>query len=63
MPLLESKVDRQGAEFAANAAAMRALVEELRSRQRAAATGGGETARARHVARGTVRLGSLASSL
>jgi len=52
MPVLESKVDRKSAEFAANAAAMRALVEELRSRQQAAAAGGGEAARARHVARG-----------
>ena len=32
MPVLESKVDRKSAEFAANAAAMRALVEELRAR-------------------------------
>jgi 3-methylcrotonyl-CoA carboxylase beta subunit len=52
MPVLETKVDRTGAEFAANAAAMRALVEELRSRQARVALGGGEAARARHVARG-----------
>jgi 3-methylcrotonyl-CoA carboxylase beta subunit len=52
MPVLESKVDSRSAEFAANAAAMRALVEQLRSRQQAAATGGGEAARAKHVARG-----------
>ncbi len=52
MPVLESKVDRKSAEFAANAAAMRALVDELRSRQARAAAGGGDAARAKHVARG-----------
>jgi 3-methylcrotonyl-CoA carboxylase beta subunit len=52
MPILETKVDRKSADFAANAAAMRALVEELRSRQARVAAGGGEAARAKHVARG-----------
>src|SRR5262245_47910687 len=52
MPLLESKVDRKTAEFGANEAAMRALVGELRERQQRVASGGGEAARARHVARG-----------
>jgi 3-methylcrotonyl-CoA carboxylase beta subunit len=52
MPLLESKVDRKSAEFAANEAAMRALVGELRARQEKIALGGGEAARAKHVARG-----------
>ena len=52
MPVLESKVDRKSAEFAANQAAMRALVDELRSRQQRVAQGGGEVARARHVGRG-----------
>ncbi len=52
MSPLESKVDRTGAEFAANATAMRALVEELRARQAKSALGGGEAARAKHVARG-----------
>jgi 3-methylcrotonyl-CoA carboxylase beta subunit len=52
MPPLESKVDRTGAEFAANAAAMRALVDELARRQAASALGGGEAARVKHVARG-----------
>ena len=33
MPLLESKVDRKSAEFAANESAMRALVGELKARQ------------------------------
>src|SRR5678815_2433051 len=52
MPLLESKVDRKSAEFAANDAALRALVAELRARQAKAALGGGEAARAKHVGRG-----------
>jgi 3-methylcrotonyl-CoA carboxylase beta subunit len=52
MPVLETKVDRTSAEFAANSAAMRALVQELRSRQARVALGGGESARAKHVARG-----------
>src|SRR5687767_15459431 len=52
MPILESKVDRKSAEFAANEAVMRALVDELAVRQAKAALGGGEAARAKHVARG-----------
>jgi 3-methylcrotonyl-CoA carboxylase beta subunit len=52
MPPLESKVDRKSAEFAANQAAMLALVGELRARQARMALGGGEAARAKHVARG-----------
>jgi 3-methylcrotonyl-CoA carboxylase beta subunit len=52
MPLLESKVDRKSAEFAANETAMRALIDELRARQARVAQGGGESARAKHVARG-----------
>jgi 3-methylcrotonyl-CoA carboxylase beta subunit len=52
MPVLETKVDRKSAEFAANEAAMRALVAELKTRQAKAALGGGEAARAKHVARG-----------
>jgi 3-methylcrotonyl-CoA carboxylase beta subunit len=50
--MLVSKVDRKSAEFAANADAMRALVAELHARQARAAAGGGEAARAKHVARG-----------
>src|SRR5690349_5842490 len=52
MPMLDSKVDRKSADFAANTAALRALVDELRSRQARVALGGGEAARAKHVARG-----------
>jgi 3-methylcrotonyl-CoA carboxylase beta subunit len=52
MPPLETKVDRKSADFAANDAAMRALVEELRARHAKIAIGGGDAARAKHVARG-----------
>jgi 3-methylcrotonyl-CoA carboxylase beta subunit len=52
MPVLESKVDRKGAEFAANSAALRGLVDELKARQARVALGGGEAARARHLGRG-----------
>src|SRR6187399_1930836 len=52
MPLLESKVDRKSAEFAANESAMRVLVAELKARQAKSALGGGDAARAKHVARG-----------
>jgi 3-methylcrotonyl-CoA carboxylase beta subunit len=52
MPVLESKVDRKSAEYGANSAALRALVSELRSRQALVSRGGGEAARAKHVARG-----------
>jgi 3-methylcrotonyl-CoA carboxylase beta subunit len=52
MPVLESKVDRKSAEFGANSAALRSLVGELRARQALVGRGGGEAARAKHVARG-----------
>src|SRR5262245_32820502 len=49
---IASKVDTNSGEFHANAAQMRALVEELRRRRGEAAAGGSERARARHVRRG-----------
>ena len=52
MPVLESKVDRKSAEYTASAAAMGALVQELRARQAQVGLGGGEAARAKHVGRG-----------
>jgi len=52
MPVLETKVDRRSADFQANETALRALAAELRERQARVALGGGEAARARHVARG-----------
>jgi 3-methylcrotonyl-CoA carboxylase beta subunit len=50
--ILESSTDTQSKEFRANAAQMRALVEELNRRRAEAAQGGHEKAREKHVARG-----------
>jgi len=52
MQALKSRVDVRSDEFRANAAALRALVEDLKREAAAAARGGGEAACARHVARG-----------
>src|SRR4051812_39090221 len=52
MPVLASKLAPRSEDFKANAAAMRALVEDLRSKLAQIALGGGEAARDRHVARG-----------
>ena len=50
--ILSSGVDVRGADFAANAAAMRALVATLRANLATVRAGGGAKAMARHVARG-----------
>jgi len=50
--ILRSDIDVRSEEFAANAAAMHALVADLRDKVAAVAEGGGETARQRHRARG-----------
>ena len=52
MPVLASRVAPQSAEFRANAAAMRALVEDLRARAVKIAEGGSPAARQKHLARG-----------
>ncbi|PKP83271.1 MAG: methylcrotonoyl-CoA carboxylase [Alphaproteobacteria bacterium HGW-Alphaproteobacteria-18] len=52
MPVLKSALDVSGAKFAANRAAMQALVEELRAKTAAAALGGPEDSRKRHTERG-----------
>ena len=52
MPVLESRLNPRSAEFVANAAAMRALVDDLNTRLARIAQGGGEAARAKHLARG-----------
>ncbi|MCP5327743.1 MAG: methylcrotonoyl-CoA carboxylase [Sinobacteraceae bacterium] len=52
MPVIESALNPRNAEFKANAAAMQALVADLRARLAKVAEGGGEAARARHLARG-----------
>ncbi len=49
MAALTSSVDSKSKEFKANAAAMAALVEELRRRREEAALGGTEKARERHA--------------
>ena len=52
MPVIESALNPRNEEFKANAAAMQALVADLRARLAKVAEGGGEAARARHLARG-----------
>ena len=52
MPVLQTRINPQSAEFAANRHAMEALVGDLRAQIASAARGGDETARARHLARG-----------
>src|SRR6516165_10520435 len=52
MPVLPSVVDPRSPEFARNLTAMKRLVEDLREKAGAAARGGSEEARARHVGRG-----------
>ena len=51
MTTLRSDIDTRSAEFTANAAAMRELVEDLRARVADMSQGGGEVARKRHLAR------------
>jgi 3-methylcrotonyl-CoA carboxylase beta subunit len=52
MPVLRSQADPGSAEFRDNAAHMRGLVDDLRTRLATAAQGGSERARAKHVERG-----------
>src|ERR1700732_449795 len=52
MTVLTTSLDRRSEVFAANAAAMRALVEDLREKVAAIREGGGEAARRRRLARG-----------
>jgi 3-methylcrotonyl-CoA carboxylase beta subunit len=52
MPVLETQLNPRSADFQANAAAMRAVVEDLQAQVAQAAQGGGEAARAKHTARG-----------
>ncbi|MCK6426169.1 MAG: methylcrotonoyl-CoA carboxylase [Burkholderiaceae bacterium] len=52
MAVIESKLNPRAADAQANAAAMRALVEDLNARLAKIAEGGGEAARAKHTARG-----------
>ncbi|MCB2080711.1 MAG: methylcrotonoyl-CoA carboxylase, partial [Novosphingobium sp.] len=52
MPRLTSTIQPGSDEFAANAAAMGALVSDLQAKRAEAAAGGSEKARERHVSRG-----------
>jgi 3-methylcrotonyl-CoA carboxylase beta subunit len=52
MAVIESQLDGRSALFGRNRDAMRALVDDLRTRIAAVEAGGGEAARARHVGRG-----------
>ncbi len=52
MAVLESKLNPRSAGFQANAAALRAVVADLRGKLAQSALGGGEAARAKHTARG-----------
>ena len=52
MSKLETKLNARSADFQANAAAMRALVDDLHKQFAKVEQGGGEAARAKHTARG-----------
>ncbi|OZI21195.1 methylcrotonoyl-CoA carboxylase [Bordetella genomosp. 9] len=52
MAIIESRINPRGQDFQDNARVMTGLLEDLRARMAAAAQGGGEAARAKHVARG-----------
>src|SRR6201993_4758632 len=52
MTVLTTSLDRRSEVFAANAAAMQALVEDLREKIRRVREGGGKEARQRHLSRG-----------
>ena len=52
MPVIETTIDRRGAGFQANAAAMETLVADVRDAAAAVREGGGAASRDRHVARG-----------
>ncbi len=52
MNTLKTKINPESAEFKANAAAMAALVADLREKESQVALGGDEAARQKHVARG-----------
>ena len=52
MSVLQSQLNPRSADFLANAAAMRTLVDDLRLNLEKVALGGGEAARAKHTARG-----------
>jgi 3-methylcrotonyl-CoA carboxylase beta subunit len=52
MTILDTQLNARSADFQANAAAMRAVVDDLKAQIGKATLGGGEAARAKHVKRG-----------
>jgi 3-methylcrotonyl-CoA carboxylase beta subunit len=52
MPVLQTALDPRSPDYAANAARMRALVEDLRARAEQVRQGGGAAAREKHLSRG-----------
>jgi len=52
MPILESKLLTRSSDFLANVAAMKTLVDDLKSKLEQIALGGGQEARQKHTARG-----------
>ncbi|MBU1441087.1 MAG: methylcrotonoyl-CoA carboxylase, partial [Gammaproteobacteria bacterium] len=54
MTQLATRLNARSAEFQANAAAMRALVDDLRAQVTKVQAGGGEAARSKHTARGKI---------
>jgi len=52
MSVIQTQLNSRSADFLANAAALQAVVDDLRVQLKKSAAGGGEKARAKHVARG-----------
>ena len=52
MSILETQLNARSADFQANAAAMRAVVDDLKAQIEKASLGGGDAARAKHTGRG-----------
>jgi 3-methylcrotonyl-CoA carboxylase beta subunit len=52
MPVIESQIDTRSPEFQANAAQLRAVVDDLKIQMAQAALGGGDKARTKHTERG-----------
>ncbi|MDO9250357.1 MAG: carboxyl transferase domain-containing protein [Hydrogenophaga sp.] len=52
MPALDTQLNARSADFQANAAAMRVVVDDLKAQVERATLGGGDAARAKHTARG-----------
>jgi 3-methylcrotonyl-CoA carboxylase beta subunit len=52
MSVLQTQLNSRSADFLANAAALQAVVDDLRVQLKKSAAGGGEKAKAKHVARG-----------